>query len=163
MAAISHQLLADAVVKVTRMSMAEKEALADQVHARQPNLFYSVLVLKNYGASFIQIEVVLNMLFVFYLAMTAGGKTWPLVSEDVQEQCLKRVTGRVWYIEGLTPEQQNQATADAIADHPEQLALAFVFGEFKAHGMLGIKTEAEKMAMFAALNLVECIAAMAPS
>lgn len=162
MAAISHQLLADAVVKVTRMSMAEKEALADRIHARQPNLFYSVLVLKNYGASFIEIEVVLNILFVLYEVMTARGKTWPVVSEDVQEKSLKRVTGRVWFIEGLTPDQQDMATRDAVADHPEQLALAFVFGEFKAHGMLGIKTEAEKMAMFAALNLVECIAAGAP-
>lgn len=162
MTAISDRQLADAVVSVTRMSLSEKEALADRVHASQPNLFYSVLVLKNYGASFIEIEVVLNLLFVFFQAMTAGGKTWPLVFEDVQERCLKRVTGRVWFIEGITPEQQSKATADAITDHPERLALAFVFGEFKAHGMLGIKTEAEKMAMFAALNLVECIADGAP-
>jgi hypothetical protein len=35
-------------------------------------------------------------------------------------------------------------------------------GKFKESGILGIKTEAEKMLMLAALNLVECIAEIAP-
>ena len=40
--------------------------------------------------------------------------------------------------------------------------LAYVFGKFKESDLLGIKTEAEKMLMLAALNLVECIAETAP-
>jgi len=36
--------------------------------------------------------------------------------------------------------------------------LAYVFGKFTESDLLGIKTEAEKMLMLAALNLVECIA-----
>lgn len=36
------------------------------------------------------------------------------------------------------------------------------YGNFKENGLLGIKTEAEKMLMLAALNLVECIAETAP-
>ena len=38
----------------------------------------------------------------------------------------------------------------------------YVYGKFKEHGLLGIKTEAEKMLMLAALNLAECIAEVAP-
>ncbi len=51
---------------------------------------------------------------------------------------------------------------DAIDAHPEQQLLAYVYGKFKEHGLLGIKTEAEKMLMLAALNLAECIAEVAP-
>ena len=50
------------------------------------------------------------------------------------------------------------ATVDAVSDHPAQQLLAYVFGKFKESDLLGIKTEAEKMLMLAALNLVECIA-----
>jgi hypothetical protein len=35
-------------------------------------------------------------------------------------------------------------------------------GTFKEHGLLGIKTETERMMMLAALNLVECIGQTEP-
>ena len=65
------------------------------------------------------------------------------------------------FIEGLTPQLQTQATSDAVGDHPEQQLLAYLFGKFKENGLLGIKTEAEKMLPLAALNLVECIVEVA--
>ena len=70
--------------------------------------------------------------------------------------------GSVRFIEGLSPQLQTQATVDAVSDHPEQQLLAYVFGKFKESDLLGVKTEAEKMLMLAALNLVECIAETAP-
>ena len=165
-ASISSRNLVDAVLRVERMSFTERERLADEVCARQPNLFASVIVLQRYGATLVQIEVVLNLLLVFHEAMKISGggssSTWPVVSEDVQERCLKRISGRVRFIEGLSPQLQTQATVDAVSDHPEQQLLAYVFGKFKEGGLLGIKTEAEKMLILAALNLVECIAETAP-
>ena len=162
MASISSRNLARAVLRVEAMSFQERDRLADEVHARQPNLFYSVLVLQRYGATLVQIEVVLNVLLVFHEVMTISDSNWPVVSEDVQERCLQRVTGRVRFIEGLSPQLQTQATVDAVGDHPKQQLLAYVFGKFKEGDLLGIKTEAEKMLMLAALNLVECIADTAP-
>ncbi len=82
MPSISSRLLVDAVLHVERMSFRERERLADEIHARQPNLFFSVLVLQRYGATLEQIEVVLNLLFVFYEAMRASGRAWPIISED---------------------------------------------------------------------------------
>jgi hypothetical protein len=38
----------------------------------------------------------------------------------------------------------------------------YAFGKFQENDLLGVKTEAEKMRMLAALNLVECIATIAP-
>ena len=43
MTAISSQFLAAAVVRVERMSFSDRERLADEVYARQPNLLASVL------------------------------------------------------------------------------------------------------------------------
>ena len=162
MASISNRNLVDAVLRVERMSSKERERLANEVHARQPNLFYSLLVLQRYGATLVHIEVVLNLLLVFYEAMKINGSDWPVVSEDLQERCLKRVSGRARFIEGLSPPLQMQATVDAVGDHPEQKLLAYVVGKFNDSDLLGIKTEAEKMLMLAALTLVECIAETAP-
>ena len=162
MASISSRDLVDAVLRVERMTFQDRERLAEEIHEAQPNLFFSVLVLQRYGATLEQIEVVLNLLLVLHEAMKCSGGRWPLISEDVQERCLTRISARVRFIEGLTPQQQAQATSDAVGDHPEQQLLAYVFGKFKENGLLDIKTEAEKMVMLAALNLVECIAETAP-
>ena len=120
MASISSRNLVDAVLRVQAMSFQDRDRLADEVHSRQPNLLYSVLVLQRYGATFVQIEVVLNLLLVLYEAMKISGTSWPVISEDVQERCLKRISGRTRFIEGLSPQLQAQATSDAVADHPEQ-------------------------------------------
>ena len=145
MASISSRNLVDAVLRVERMTFQDRERLAEEVHARQPNLFFSVLVLQRYGATLEQIEVVLNLLLVFYEAMKGGCNGWPVISEGVQERCLARIAGRVRFIEGLTPQLQTQATLDAVGDHPEQQLLAYVYGKFKENGLVGINTEAEKM------------------
>lgn len=71
-------------------------------------------------------------------------------------------TAYVRFVEDLMPQQQAQATPDAVGGNPEQQLLACAFGKFKDNGLLGIRTEAEKMLMLAALNLVECIAETAP-
>ena len=163
MTAISPELLGRAAVAFERMTFQQREKLADEVYARQPNLLASIVVLKVYGASLEQMEFVLNILLVFYEAMKASGLKWPLVSEDDQERCLKRVTGRIHFTEGLPPDLQAKATSDAIADHSEQQLLAFVFGTFKERGLLGIQTQAEHMMLLAALNIVECISDTAPS
>ena len=57
------------MLRVERMRFEERDRLADAIRARQPSLFFSVLVFHRYGATFVQIEVVLNLLFVFNEAM----------------------------------------------------------------------------------------------
>ena len=162
MTSISSQTLVDAVLCVERMAFQGRERLAEKVHAQQPNLFFSVLALQRHGATLAPVEVVLNLLLVFHESMQISGRSWPVISEDVQERCLTRISGRVRFIGGLTPQQQTQATSDAVGDHSEKQLLAYAFGKFKENGLLDIKTEAGKMLMLAALNLVECVAETAP-
>ncbi|UUZ62572.1 hypothetical protein LP414_08510 [Polaromonas sp. P1(28)-13] len=84
----------EAVLRFERMTFQDRERLAEEIHARQPNLFFSVLVLQRYGATLEQIEVVLNLLLVFYEAMRISERAWPIISEDVQERCLRRISAR---------------------------------------------------------------------
>jgi hypothetical protein len=162
MTTISGQVLVDAVLCVERMSFNERERLADEIRAAQPNLFYSVLTLQGFGATLEEMEVVLNLLLVFYCAMKMSGAVWPVISEGVQERGLKRINARARFIEGLTPSLQEQATADFIADHTQTQILAYVFGKLTEHELNTVKTEAQKMIMLVAVNLVECIALAAP-
>ena len=61
----------------------------------------------------------------------------------------------------MTP-MQTQQHRDCAKPWEAPRPLAYVFGKFKESDLLGIKTEAEKMLMLAALNLVECIAETLP-
>jgi hypothetical protein len=62
-----------------------------------------------------------------------------------------------------TPPQRPRAIADSIAEHPEKQILAYATGKLKEHGLNGANTEAEKMIILAAINLVESIALAAPA
>jgi hypothetical protein len=163
MSAISQAVLANAAVAVGAMDMDRRVALADEVFAHQPNLLASVLVQQRMGASLAQIEVLLNILLVAYQAMQTSGRRWPVISEATQERCLQRLTGKVRFAEGLGLELLQQAVQDQIAAHGEPQLLAFAFGQLREHGLLAIETEAQKYLVLAALNLVDCIAATAPS
>lgn len=162
MTAITRPLLLDAVRRVERMSFAEREQLADEIYSQQPHLLASVIVLQNFGAALEQMEWVLNLLLVIYSAIKVSGQYWPVISEDVQDRCMKRIVARVRLIERLAPSQQQHATDTAIAGHREKELLAYAFGTLREHGLLGIRTEVEKMIVLAAMNLVECVAEMAP-
>jgi hypothetical protein len=63
-ASISSSNLVDAVVRVESMTFRQREQLAEEVHAQQPNLFFSVLALQRHGASLEQLEVVLMLAVV---------------------------------------------------------------------------------------------------
>lgn len=112
-------------------------------------------MLPRYGATMPQLDVLIDILLVFYKAMKSSRRRWPVINEDVQERCLKRVVARVRFIEDLNSDLTAVAVKNALDDHPEKPMLAFVIGRMKQ--MLGIETETEKMMVLAALNLVECI------
>lgn len=55
------------------MNAQEPVGLADEIFAQQPKLLGSVVVLRRMGASDVQIEIALHVLFVAWLAMKATG------------------------------------------------------------------------------------------
>ena len=128
-AVLSMEHIGNAYLQLQGMGLGHREKLADEIHAAQPNLFFSVLVLNRYGASPVQVEVVLHPLFVFHLAMKFTGKVWPLVTEDIQERCLNQLTASMRFVEGLSSEQQETVVKSALVDHREPWMLSFAYGE----------------------------------
>lgn len=158
MTLITQAVMVRAAIDVKGMSPAQKVALADEIHAKQPNLLASVLVLPRYGVDMIQLEVPIHVLLVTFQAMKRSGSAWPLITEDVQEGCLQRLTATLRFSEGLTPELAGQVTQRYLADHREQFLLAFAYGYLGDHDLLRVRTDAEKFLLLAVFNLVECVA-----
>lgn len=161
MALITQAVLAKAAVAVDAMGQTERVRLADEVFAHQPNLLASVLVLQRMGVSLPQMDVPLHILLVAYQAMKTSGHAWPVISEDTQEACLRRLTGRVRFAEGLGRGLLQRSVQQYIDEHREPHLLAFTYGYLRENDLLGARTEAEKSLMLATLNLVDCIAFVA--
>ena len=147
-----------ATIDVNAMTAAQKVELADEIFLQQPNLLASILVLPRMGVDMVQLEVPLHVLLVAFQAMKRSGRAWPTISEDVQETCLRRLTGRLKFNEGLPPELVDKNVREFCDEHQERYLLAFVYGHLGDHDLLSVRTEAEKYLLLAALNLVECIA-----
>jgi hypothetical protein len=158
MTRITQAVLVEAARAVNRMGAQERLQLADEVFAHQPNLLASVVVLRQMGASDAQIEVPLHVLLVAWQAMKSSTVQWPLISEDTQDVCLQRLTGRVRFAEGLTPKSLRRTVEKHIDEHGEQYLLAFAYGHLRDNGLLAVRTEVEQYLVLVTLNLVECIA-----
>jgi hypothetical protein len=50
-----------------------------------------VLVMQRFGATLVQIEVLIELLLVAFTAMKAAGGKWPVISEELQGRCLARL------------------------------------------------------------------------
>ena len=64
---VSAAHLAAAIGAVAAMDLGQKEQICDRIHAEQPNLLASVLVLPRLKVSMQTVEIVLNMMIVLTL------------------------------------------------------------------------------------------------
>jgi hypothetical protein len=158
MTVITQAVMVQANIDIDGMSTAQRLQLADEIHARQPNLLASILVLPHFGVDAAQLEIPLYVLLVTFQAMKRSGHAWPTISEDVQDACMQRLTATVKFSKGLSPELIAQVMTQFCADHPERYLLAFAYGYLGEHDMLSVRTDAEKFLLLAVLNLVECVA-----
>ena len=158
MTLLTQAVIVRAHIDVNRMSAQQKVELADEIHGQQPNLLASILVLPRYGVDMLVLEVPIQVLLIAFQAMKHCGHALPTISEDVQETCLQRLTATMKFTEGVPPDLVEQMTTKSCIDHPERYLLAFVYGHLGEHGLLGVRTDAEKFLLLAVLNLVECVA-----
>lgn len=162
MGLITQAALVQAAIDVNAMSHDQKVRLADEVYEHQPNMLASILVLPRMGVSMAQLEVPLHILLVTFQAMKRSGRTWPVISEAVQETCLQRLTARARFNEGLPDQLATKVVKQFCDEHPERYLLAFVYGYLGDHDLLSVRTDAEKSLLMAALNLADCVAFAAP-
>ncbi len=158
MGRLTQWVVIEADVAVRRMSHDQKVRLADEIYAQQPNMLASILALPRMGVDMAQVEVALHVLFVTVQAMKLSGHPWPLVTEDIQDGCLQRLTARARFNEGLPQELATKLVEEFHTEHAERYLLAFVYGWLDEHDLMAVRTEAEKYLMLAVLNLVECLA-----
>ncbi|MEJ1966778.1 MAG: hypothetical protein WDO56_36625 [Gammaproteobacteria bacterium] len=162
---ISIEHVAGAARKVHSMSQVEKIALADEVFEAQPNLLASCLAQPRLGVAMESVEFLLNILFVCFEAMKGSGHRWPVISENVQERQMARLVGTVKFTEDLADTAlADSARAQYLVDHPERPLLTFVLGECRTwlsdRHRRPAGSESDKFVMIAAINMVNCIAAV---
>ena len=158
MTLLTQAVMVRANIDIDRMSAQHKVELADEIHARQPNLLASILVLPRYGVDMLQLEVPIHVLLVAFQAMKRCRRVVPTISEEVQETCLQRLTATMRFTEGVPPDLVAQMITKFNVDHPERYLLAFVYDHLGQHDLLHVRTDAEKYLLLACLNLVECVA-----
>lgn len=163
---ISIEQVATAIRKVRSMSQAKKLALTDEVFQKQPNLLASCLVQPRFGVAMESVEFLLNILLVCFQAMKEAGGVWAVISEDEQERQMACMTGTVKFSEDFAdPVLAGAARAQYVADHSEAPLLAFVMHEvsnwLQDLARRGTESESDKYVMSAAVNMVNCIAAVA--
>lgn len=83
MTLLTQSVMARASIDIDRMSAQRKVELAEQTHARQPNLLASILVLPRYGVDMLQLEVPVHVLLVAFQAMKHCRRALPKISEDI--------------------------------------------------------------------------------
>ena len=114
------------MVTVEAMNTEARIRLADEIYAQQPNMLASFLALPGMGVQMAQLEVALHILFVTFQAMKLSGHQWPLVTEDIQDGCLQRLTARARFNEGLPQELATKLVQEFHTEHAERYLLAFV-------------------------------------
>ena len=118
MGVITQAVMVQADIDVSSMDPAQKVKLADEIFAKQPNLLASILALSRMGVGPVELEVPLHILFVTFQAMKRSGHAWPVVSEEVQDRCMQRLTARARFNEGLPGNLADQVVQQFCDEHP---------------------------------------------
>jgi hypothetical protein len=150
--------LAAAIGAVAAMDIGQKEQVCDRIHAEQPNLLASVLVLPRLRVSMQTVDVLLNVLIVLTLAVDRSGQSLATVTEVDQERELQRLVAMMRFSEGLDASSMAQSIQQTTAYRHESFLLAYVVDTLQRAGLMVINDEAAKYPMLAAINLVNCIA-----
>lgn len=142
------------------MELQERSDLLDTIFGQQPNLVRSVLVLKEFGAASVQLEIALHGLMIASLAMNESGHRWPVVTEEDQATGLERITRHMKMHRSAPNDEARDEIEQYVRTHRERPLLAFLFKHLQDNGMLDVRTEAEKYVVLVTLNIGECIASV---
>ena len=151
--------LAHASAQIKVMDSEQKEVELQKLQKSQPNLLGSILVLESLGRSYNEMEVLLELLILTFLALEHGEQKIESVSNELQEQELRRYSDYINYIDGLPEKKQEAAMSEYLDSHSEKYLLAFAMGEMNDAGFPYIEEESASYLMSCGVNLVNCISA----
>ncbi len=158
MVEISDKQIVHAISKVDQMDLKNKELVCDEIFIKQPNLLASVLVLQQMGNTLKEVDVLLNVLIVLYLALKESGANISKVSEQDQAHQLRLLTASVKFSEDMDSNSVVNSVNQYISSQQQKYLMAYVTGVMKEAGFYNKQHEASKYLIMSGLNLVSCIA-----
>ena len=157
MAKIKESALIKAIKQSNEMDLIASEKVIDEIHQEQPNLLASVLVQNQLGNKLEDVEVLLKILIVIYLALKYSGVNLETITEQQQERELAKYTEHLRLLDGLNQTDQNTAIDQFSDSKSEKLLMAYVIGMMVEVGFTKRKNENAKFLVMAGVNLVNCV------
>jgi hypothetical protein len=154
---IRSELISTAILLVQRMSMADKERVADEIFRTQPNLISMVLVQTRFGAGPEEMKSLTHILLTCFTAVKLSTLPLRQVSEQEQAECLMRVNAYLQTIEQRPKHDPGAQESAFVNQHPEQALLAFVLKEIELHGFKKASDATYGKLVLTAVGLVECL------
>ena len=139
------------------MALAESEKIMDEIYLDQPNLLASVLVQNQMGNKLEDVEVLLNILIVTFLALKYSNAKLEIITEDLQAKEMAKYAGHFDFLEGLNQKNTEKAINQFSDSKSEKLLFAYVIGAMIEAGFTKRKNESAKYLVMTGINIVNCV------
>jgi hypothetical protein len=157
MVKIKKSALIEAIKRSNQMDLTESEKVVDEIYIEQPNLLASVLVQNQMGNKIEDVEVLLNILIVTFLALKYSDVKLEMISESLQEKEMAKYAGHFEFLEGLNQQNTEEAINQFSKNKSEKLLLSYVIGAMMEAGFTKRKNENAKYLLMSGINIVNCI------
>jgi hypothetical protein len=157
MANISQNNLIIAIKKAQNLSLKEKKLVCDEIFVEQPNLLASVLAQKNMGGTFEDVDVLLNILIVLYLAVKESGNIIVKITEDDQARELRVLSEIIKFTEGMHKSIIHNSINQCFSIDDDKMLVTYVIGTLKDAKLLENEKDNATYILMAGLNLLNCL------
>ncbi len=152
---ITEKIMVESIRHVLSLNSRGKEKLGDEIYAKQPNLFRSVFLLKNFNIPVDKIEDVLVLFFILYdVFQKRSGFSLPEISEEMIMKIIDKYASMMKYID-KEGKDGIEIIATSLAKGHYKFVAAFVFCYFKEHGFIK-NSKANERCILMALVLMDC-------
>jgi hypothetical protein len=105
---IKESALIQAIKRSNQMDLIESEKVVDEIYLEQPNLLASVLVQNQMGNKLEDVDVLLNILIVTFLALKYSNVKLEMITENIQEKEMAKFAGHFEFLEGLNQKKHRR-------------------------------------------------------
>jgi hypothetical protein len=131
MSKITQDHLSRAIQKANSMSIRDKEFVCDEIFIEQPNLLASVLVQIHKGNTIEEVDVLLEILIVLYLALKESGEKIEKISEEEQARQLRIYAEICKFTEGMDRSTVISSFNQYYASQDDRLLFEYIVGKMK--------------------------------
>jgi hypothetical protein len=156
---IKESALIQAIKRSNQMDLIESEKVVDEIYLEQPNLLASVLVQNQMGNKLEDVDVLLNILIVTFLALKYSNVKLEMITENIQEKEMAKFAGHFEFLEGLNQKNTEEAINQFSDNKSEKLLFSYAMGAMMEAGFTQRKNESAKYLLMSGVNIVNCVCA----